>query len=98
MIARGRIQKNKEAEPAAYIAHGKRKKTRGGSSRKPSSQNTKKRNDRMTSHIKFFNFHKKGHYARVRPEKGKRPLYNTRGNYNNKRRKDNQINNHDKKI
>ena len=46
MIARGRIQKHEEGEPIAYTTHDKRKKEKGGPSRKPPSQNTKGRNDR----------------------------------------------------
>jgi len=52
-MSRGRIQKHEEGEPAAFISQNKKKKGKGGpsNSRKPSPRNSKKRNDRTSSHI-----------------------------------------------
>lgn len=98
MIVRGRIKKHEEGEPVAYITHDKRKKAKGGPSRKAPSQNKKGRNEISLSHIECFNFHKKGHYARYYPKKRKRPRYNTKRYTNKKRRKDNQRNNRDRRY
>jgi len=50
MIARERIQKHEEGEPATYIIHDK-KKRKQGPLRNPPSTNTKGRNEIYLSHI-----------------------------------------------
>eukprot|EP00253_Pinus_taeda_P006149 PITA_06149 len=56
MIARGRIQKHEEGEPAAYITHDKKKKTKGENNKKHHYNTRSNYNDKRTKDYQRKNY------------------------------------------